>query len=151
MASVRGSVEWRRRAARVGAALILAGQLLMIGRAYSAPIDTFGFQMFPESSQWRADIRRVLPDGTRVDIRQPWPGGYRWETLVDARGLGAPFELHHADAGLAATVHLLGAALDWVAANTPADTETGYLEAIVTLVDNGRAPTVVVLTSERRR
>lgn len=151
MATLGPSSDWRRRAARGGAALILAGQLMMIGRAYSAPIDTFGFQMFPESSQWRADIHRVLADGTRIDVRQPWPGEYRWETLVDARGLGAPFDLHHADAGLAATVHLFEAALDWVAANTPADTETTYLEAVVTLVDNGRTPTTVVLTSERRR
>ena len=27
------------------------------------PIDTFGFQMFPESSQWRADVYRILADG----------------------------------------------------------------------------------------
>lgn len=122
----------------------------MIARAYSAPIDTFGFQMFPESSQWQADIYRVLPDGARVDVQQPWPGGYRWEDLVDARGLGSPFALHHADAGIAATVFLLDAALDWVAANTPADTETDHLEAVVTLIDNGRTPTTIVLRSESR-
>jgi hypothetical protein len=136
---------------RLAAALVLVAQLVLILRAYSAPIDTFGFQMFPESSQWQADIYRVLPDGTRVGIDQPWPGGYRWELLVDARGLGIPGVLHHADAGLAATVFLLDAALDWVAANTPADTATDHLEAVVTLIDNGRPPTTVVLRSGSRR
>jgi hypothetical protein len=99
------------RVRRIAAIGIVVAQLLLIVRAYSAPIDTFGFQMFPESSQWQADIFRVLPDGSRIDIREPWPGGYRWEQLVDARGLGSPFTLHHADAGLDATVHLLDAAL----------------------------------------
>ncbi len=125
-------------------------QLVLVVRAYSEPIDTFGFQMFPESSQWQAEIYRVLPDGTRVDVRDPWPGGYRWDDLVDARGLGAPFALHHADAGLAATVHLLDAALDWVAANTPDDRETVRLVAEVTLIHNDRSPVTVVLESDAR-
>jgi hypothetical protein len=136
-----------RRLAAIG---IIAAQVLLIVRAYSAPIDTFGFQMFPESSQWRADIFRVLPDGSRIDVREPWPGGYRWERLVDARGLGSPFTLHHADAGLDATVHLLDAALDWVAANTPEDGETMALVAEVTLIHNGGPPTTLVLTSAPR-
>ena len=130
--------------------MVVIIQLLLIVRAYSAPIDTFGFQMFPESSQWQAEIYRVLGDGTRIDVRQPWPGGYRWEDLVDTRGVGAPYGLHHADAGLEATVHLLDAALDWVAANTPDDLETARLVAEVTLVHNGRSPTTLVLESDPR-
>lgn len=137
-------------ARRIAAVTVVGIQLLLILRAYSAPIDTFGFQMFPESSQWRAEIYRALGDGSRIDIRQPWPGGYRWEDLVDARGLGAPYGLHHADAGLDATVYLLAAALDWVAANTPDDHETVRLIAEVTLVHNGRAPTTLVLESDPR-
>ncbi len=140
----------RRPLARLGAAAILAIQLLLIVRAYSAPIDTFGFQMFPESSQWEADIVRVLRDGSRIDIAEPWPGGYRWDMLVDARGLGSPRGLHHADAGLDATLHLLQASLDWVAGHTPADTETVRLEATVTVVHNGRSPTTRLLVSETR-
>ena len=140
----------RPRVRRAAAFAIIAAQLLLIVRAYSAPIDTFGFQMFPESSQWEARIFRVLPDDSRVDIREPWPGGYRWETLVDTGGLGIPFTLHHADAGLAATMHLLDAALDWVAANTPADHETTALVAEVTLIDNGRSPTTLLLESDPR-
>lgn len=135
---------------RAAAAVIVAAQLALIVRAYTAPIDTFGFQMFPESSQWEAEIFRVLPDGRRVDIRDPWPGGYRWQALVDARGLGAPFAPHHADAGLAATLSLLEAALDWVAANTPEDHETRRLVAVVNVSDNGRPPTEVVLESAPR-
>jgi hypothetical protein len=140
----------RLRPAHLVAVVLLIAQLVMIARAYSAPIDTFGFQMFPESSQWQADIYRVLPDGTRIAVQDPWPGGYRWEDLVDARGLGSAAVLHHADAGIAPTVFLLDAALDWVAANTPADDETAYLEAVVTLIDNGRPPTTIVLRSEPR-
>jgi hypothetical protein len=138
------------RVRRIASVTIVIIQLLVILRAYSAPIDTFGFQMFPESSQWQAEIYRVLRDGTRVDVREPWPGGYRWEDLVDARGLGAPFGVHHADAGLAATVHLLDAALDWVVANTPDDLETVRLVAEVTLIHNGRSPTTVVLETDPR-
>lgn len=136
---------------RLGALAIVVVQLVLIVRAYSAPIDTFGFQMFPESSQWRADVYRVLADGSRVDVRESWPGGYRWETLVDARGLGTPFSLHHADAGLATTMRFLDAALDWVAAHTPDDPDTVTLVAEVTLIDNGRAPTRLTLESEPRR
>lgn len=139
---------WGRRLVAIG---IVATQLFLIVRAYSAPIDTFGFQMFPESSQWQAQIYRVLPDGSLVDIREPWPGGYRWDELVDARGLGWPDSRHHADAGLDATVRLLDAALDWVAANTPEDHETVALVAEVTLIHNGRTPTTVTLESASRR
>ncbi|HLE39791.1 MAG TPA: hypothetical protein VJA44_09110 [Acidimicrobiia bacterium] len=138
------------KARRVAAFFIVAVQLALIVRAYSAPIDTFGFQMFPESSQWQADVYRVLADGTRVDVRDPWPGGYHWEELVDTRGLGTPFVLHHADAGLDATVHLFAAALDWVAANTPDDHETVGLVAELILIHNGRSPTRLLLESDRR-
>jgi hypothetical protein len=138
-------------ARRAAAIAIVSAQLVLIVRAYLAPIDTFGFQMFPESSQWEADIFRVLADGSRIDVREPWPGDYRWEAMVDARGLGAASARHHADAGLAATLRLLDAALDWVAANTPDDHETVRLVAVVTLVDNGRSPTEVVLESVSRR
>ena len=136
------------RARRTVAIAVIAVQVLLILHAYSAPIDTFGFQMFPESSQWQANIYRVLDDGRRIDVRQPWPGGYRWETLVDARGVGDAFSLHHADAGLDATMYLLDAALDRVAANTPDDHETVTLIAEVTLIDNGRSPTTLVLEEQ---
>lgn len=140
----------RPRTRRIAAITIVMLQLALIVRAYSAPIDTFGFQMFPESSQWQADVYRVLVDGTRVDVRDPWPGGYRWEELVTARGLGVVSVLHHADAGLEATVWLFDAALDWVAANTPEDRETVQLVAELTLIHNGREPTTLILESEPR-
>ncbi len=140
----------RPRTRRIAAIAIVALQLALIVRAYSAPIDTFGFQMFPESSQWRADVYRILADGRRVSIREPWPGGYRWDQLVEARGLGVVSVLHHADAGLEATVWLFDAALDWVAENTPEDRETVQLVAELTLIHNGREPTTLVLESESR-
>jgi hypothetical protein len=66
---------------------------------------------------------------------------------VTSRGLGHPFDRGHADTGLASTTAFLRAALDWVARNTPDDRETVYLEAVVTLWDNGREPRTEVYRS----
>lgn len=140
-----------RRALRRAALGIAVGlQLFMVVRAYGADHAVFGFQMFPESSTWQAEIVRVTIDGRIVDVRDPWPGGYRWSDLVAGRGLGRPFEVHHADAGIRPTLGFLDAALDWVAAHTPGDPETRYLEARVTYWENGRGPRSVVLTSAER-
>lgn len=110
----------------------------MIVVAYDTDHKTFGFQMFPESSRWEADIVRVLDDGTRVPVNQDWE--YRWSELVAGRGLTNPFVEHHADSGLRNQFGYFQGALDWVAENTPDDTSTGHLEATVTYTDNGRGP-----------
>lgn len=125
---------------RILAATIISAQLLLVVRAYSADHAFFGFQMFPESSEWQATIERQLPDGTLVDVRRPWPGGYAWGDLVQGRGLGDPFSRHHADTGLDSTLDFFGSALEWVAVNTPADFETTALIATVTVWHNGRTP-----------
>lgn len=138
-----------RNVARIAAVVILIVQLLLIVRAYSADHAFFGFQMFPESSEWTASIERELSDGRRIDVRQPWPGGYRWGDLVNGRGLGHPFAPHHADTGLDSTLHFFAEALDWVAANTPLDTETVRLVATVTVWDNGRGPETIVMEADR--
>ncbi len=135
---------------RAAVAVVAAAQIFLVVRAYGADHAVFGFQMFPESSTWSADIVRVTTDGREADVRDPWPGGYRWSDLVAGRGLGHPFEVQHADAGVRSTLSFLHAALDWVAANTPDDTETRYLEARVTYWENGRGPHSVVLTSLER-
>jgi len=49
-----------RRLRQLGAALILLAQVALIVRAYAAPVDVFGFQMFPESSDAKG---RAYPDG----------------------------------------------------------------------------------------
>ena len=134
--------------------LIVAGivllQLALIVRAYDADHGAFGFQMFPESSQWRADVVRVEVDGTEHDIRDPWPGGYRWSELVTSRGLSSPWSTGHADAGIRSTLHFLDGALAWVAAHTPDDTETVRLVARVTYWRNGDGPFAVTLRSPER-
>jgi hypothetical protein len=139
----------RRRWARVVAAAIVGLQILMIVRAYDADHAFFGFQMFPESSEWSATIERRLPDGTTVDIRSEWPGGYVWNELVSGRGLSSPFSRHHADTGLRSTLHFFEEALRWVAASTPLDTESSALVARVTVWDNGRAPETIEMVVER--
>ena len=124
-------------------------QLGFIARGYSADHKEFAFQMFPESSTWRADVVRVTADGRRVPVEIPWDG-YTWDGLVTERGLSYPSFRHHADAGLDNQLAFLRSALDWVAANTPRDHATRYLEARVTAWHNDDAPRVEVYRSPPR-
>lgn len=126
----------------------MVAQLTMIVVAYDSDYKTFGFQMFPESSRWQAEIFRVQPDGERVPVNQDWE--YRWSELVQGRGLTNPFVDHHADSGLRNQFGLFQGALDWVAENTPDDTTTVRLEAVVTYKDNGRGPFTRTFTSVER-
>ncbi len=131
----RGRI-WGRRVAVVA---VIAAQLTFVVRGYSTPHREFAFQMFPESSTWEADIVRVTDDGRRIPIEEPW-FGYRWSTLAPDRGLSSPAGRGHADAGLRGQIAFLEAAMDWVARNTPRDTETRYLEAVVTTWHNTDPP-----------
>jgi hypothetical protein len=124
-------------------------QLGLVARGYWSDHKEFAFQMFPESSTWRADVVRVTADGRRVPVERPW-SGYRWDELVWDRGLAYPSIRHHADAGLDNQLAFLGAALDWVAGHTPRDGETRYLEARVTLWHNADAARHEVLRSRVR-
>ena len=141
----RVSVVGRRTAVVV----VVVLQVGFVARGYWADHKEFAFQMFPESSTWRADVVRVTADGARVPIERPWYG-YRWEELVQGRGLTYPSIRHHADAGLANQLAFLESALDWVADNTPRDGETRYLEATVTSWHNADPPRVQVLRSHVR-
>jgi hypothetical protein len=134
---------------RLVVAAVVGIQLALVARGYWADHKEFAFQMFPESSTWRADVVRVTADGGRVPIEQPW-SGYRWDELVQDRGLADPATRHHADAGLDNQLAFLDAALEWVADNTPRDRETRYLEARVTAWHNDDAPTVEVMRSGER-
>ena len=131
---------------RVVVLAVVALQLFFVARGYWADHKEFAFQMFPESSTWRADVVRVTADGRRVPVEQPW-SGYRWDELVRDRGLSYPDFRHHADAGLDNQLAFLRAALDWVADNTPRDRETRYLEARVTSWHNADPPRVEVFRS----
>lgn len=139
-------MRWGRRIAFVG---LIALQLIMVVRAYGAPHKEFGFHMFPEASQWQAEIVRVTADGRRIPIDEPW-SGYTWNGLANTRGLGSPWRRHHADAGIDNQLEFLDEALTWIAANTPADTETIYFEADVTVWRNMGGPESIVLQSEPR-
>ncbi len=137
-------------ARRAFVALWIAAQLALVVRAYGAPQDVFGFQMFPESSTWQAEIVRITADGQTEDVTEDWPGGYRWEDLVPYHGFDRPGVEHHATAGIDSTLDFLAEALDYAATHTPADTETLRLSARVTYRRNGGAPQEVVLTSRDR-
>jgi hypothetical protein len=136
-------------ARRVVVMTVVVLQLGLVARGYWSDHKEFAFQMFPESSTWRADVVRVTADGRHVPIERPW-SGYRWDQLVQDRGLSYPQVRHHADAGLDNQLAFLEAALDWVADNTPRDGETRYLEATVTSWHNADPRRVEVLRSEVR-
>lgn len=135
-----------RRVLVLGVVLL---QLVLVARGYWSDHKEFAFQMFPESSTWRASVVRVTDDGRRVPVERPW-AGYRWEDLVRDRGLRYPSIRHHADAGLRNQLAFLDAALDWVAVNTPRDRETRYLEARVTSWHNDDAARLEVFRSRVR-
>jgi hypothetical protein len=136
-------------ARRVVVVAVVGLQLGFVARGYVSDHKEFAFQMFPESSTWRADVVRVTADGRRVPIERPW-AGYRWDELVQTRGLSYPAERHHADSGLDNQLAFLEAALDWVADNTPRDRATRYLEARVTSWHNDDPPRREVLRSRVR-
>ena len=141
----RGRV-WARR---VVVATVLVAQVGFVVRGYWSDHKEFAFQMFPESSTWQADVVRVTVDGRRVPVSEPW-AGYRWSELAPDRGLAFPGRRRHADAGLDNQLAFLDAALDYVARHTPRDTETAYLEAVVTAWRNTDDPTTIVLRSVPR-
>jgi hypothetical protein len=134
---------------RVVVVAVVVVQIGLVARGYWSDHKQFAFQMFPESSTWRATVVRVTADGRRVPIERPW-SGYRWDELVRDRGLSFPSIRHHADAGLDNQLAFLEAALDWVASNTPRDRETRFLEATVTSWHNADPPRVKVLRSSVR-
>lgn len=137
-------------ARRLVVLLVVATQLALVVRGYSSAHRELAFQMFPEASTWQADVVRVTTDGRRVSVAEPW-AGYRWDELVTMPSLQHPDVRQHADAGARSQVAYLAAALDWVAAHTPDDGETRYLEATVTTWHNNvDAPEVVVLRSHDR-
>jgi hypothetical protein len=144
-----GDGRLRRWVRRVAVTAFVGTQLFLVVRAYWVPHQEFGFHMFSEASQWEATIVRVTDDGDRVPVDQDWYG-YRWSELVDGGGLTSPSVRRHANGGVDNQLALLDEALTWVAANTPDDPVTRYLEADVTVWRNMGPPTTVVLRSPER-
>src|SRR5262249_45759456 len=143
------ALRTRPRPAQAFCLLILGAQLYFVVRAYRDPHKHFGYQPFGESSTWSADLFRVLENGQRESIRDGW-AGYRWEELVRVR-VGSLCLPRPAEYGIASPLDFLQKALDWVAAHTPADHETLYLEAHVSFVRNRRGPYTRVLRSALRK
>ena len=128
---------------------VVCAQLAFVVAGYRSDHRVFAFQMFPEASTWRADVVRVTSDGRRVPVSEPW-AGYRWDELVPDSAMTYPAQRHHADAGLANQLAFLRSALDYVAAHTPRDHETRYVEATVTSWHNDDPPQVEVFRSRLR-
>src|SRR4051812_26663134 len=120
--------RWARWAVVVA---VVVAQAVFVARAYWAPHKEFGFQMFPESSTWQAEVVRVTAAGDRIPVTDPWDG-YQWSVRVPTRGLPSPDARKPADAGLDNQPAFLDAALDYVATHPPDARQTRYLEATVT-------------------
>ena len=118
---------------------VLALQALLIVRGFWADRPEGAWRMFPEASDWRADIVRIDADGSRVPIDDA-----EWARHVQGRGLTYPSVRHHADAGVDNQLALFRAALDWYAEH---DGAVGRVEATVTYWRNLRAPETVVYRS----
>jgi hypothetical protein len=128
---------WGRR---VVVAAVLGLQAFLLVRGTWADHAEGAWRMFPESSDWRADIVRIAPDGTRTVISDA-----EWSRLVRGRGLTRPSVRHHADSGIDNQLAFLRAAMEYVTAH---DGELGGLEATVTYWRNTRGPTTVVYRSD---
>lgn len=100
----------------VGAAIAVQAALLV--RGTHADHKELAWRMFPEASEWRADIVRVTDRGERIPIEREW-SGYRWSDLVPVRLLDQRSVRRHADAGVDNQLAFLRSALDWVADHTP--------------------------------
>jgi hypothetical protein len=144
-------MDTRRRvvARRVIVVLVVLLQVALVVRGYTSAHKEFAFQMFSESTDWRADIVRVTSTGERIPIDENWDG-YRWSDLVRTRALWNPELRHHADASLDNQLAFLDESLDYVADHTPRDTETAYLEAKVTYWRNTHPAKQVVVRSKGR-
>ena len=129
----------RVRARRLVVAGVLVVQAALLVRGIHADHKEFAYRMFPEASDWRADIFRVAADGERVPIDD-----VTWSVLVRGRALGNPSVRHHADAGVANQLAFFRSALQWYADH---DGDAGVIEARVTYWRNMRGPTVVVYRS----
>ena len=141
---------WRRRGARWFAAAVVVAQLALVANGYRDPHNYFAFQPFNESSTYAVELVRVLDDGQRVPVPNGRWEGYDWNELIDWGPLRSPWHQRHAFSGVDAVVDFLDNALNWVADNTPGDTETLYLEATVTYYRNARGPYVTVVRSHER-
>ncbi|MYB09741.1 MAG: hypothetical protein F4Y28_07155 [Acidimicrobiia bacterium] len=141
---------WRRRGARWFAAAVVVAQLALVANGYRDPHNYFAFQPFNESSTYAVELVRVLDDGERVPVPNGRWEGYHWNELIDWGPLRSPWHQRHAFSGVDAVVDFLDNALNWVAGNTPGDTETLYLEATVTYYRNARGPYVTVVRSHER-
>ena len=127
---------WLRRWRRLIVVLFVGMSLAGVIAGYSGS-RVMAWQMFPEASRWEADIVRITPSDERVAISEPWPGGYEWSAMVTESGLSQPGVESHAAYGIDVTLAALQHALDWVATDTPQDTDTVQLEAIVRYRRNG--------------
>lgn len=130
---------WRVRGRRLAVAGVLGAQALLIARGFVADHTEGAWRMFPEASDWRADIVRVADDGTREPVTDA-----EWNALVRGKGLSSPSTRSHADSGVDNQLAFFRSALAWFADH---DGEDGRVEATVTYWRNLGEPETVVYRS----
>jgi hypothetical protein len=133
--------RWRVWVRRLVVGSVLAAQAALLVRGTWSDHKELAWRMFPEASEWRADLWLVGEDGRRSPIDDA-----AWGRLVRGRGLDRPSVRHHADAGIANQLAFLRSAVRWYATHDDAD---GVVEADVTYWRNVRGPRHVVYRSER--
>ena len=131
-------------ARRLVAGIAVALQLGFVVRGYTSDHKEFVFQMFSESTDWRADTCSATSTGERVPVDEAWYG-YRWSELVRSRGLSDPAHRPAADAGLDNQLAPRGIPRLRRDVHTPRDTETVFLEAQVTYWRNASSPEQTVV------
>ena len=125
---------WRVRGRRLAVAAVLVVQGALLVRGSAADHAELAWRMFPESSQWRAEITRA---GAAVSDAE-------WNALVRGRRLGSPSVRHDTDGTVDSQLAFFRRALDWFAEHDGAE---GHVEASVTYWRNTRGPTVVAYRS----
>jgi hypothetical protein len=164
MPSDGGGVELRPPARALFSALYLCLQVTLIVTGGRRSDHAFAFQMFGESSTVRLTLLREIEDpgghGTLVVPvhRGEWTAPdalgtrhhFDWRDRVNVPGLSIFDVTFDAAYGARAQIGRVQAALDDVAAHIEDDAETQRLFVDVTLVKNGREPTITRLVSASR-
>jgi hypothetical protein len=135
--------------------LYLGIQLLLIVRGHFVPSKHFGFWMFPESTHFTATLSRVLPNGKEVKTKRGiWTVEtkygkvrYKWNTFVNGYRMDALDERQRCKGTFADTVKYYQAALNYVAARIPEDTETQQLIMRIQYRRAGEEKELLVLRS----
>ena len=135
---------------RVVVLAVVALQLGFAVRGYWSDHKPFAFQMFPESSTWRADVVRVTADGAAHPGRAAVVGVPLGRARAGPRAAATRRSATTRTPGSTTSSRSSRPRSTGSRSNTPRDRETRYLEATVTAWHNADPPRTEVLRSRVR-